>query len=549
MAVKPMTIPVGYEDDIREWIRYKKHLNAQKRQALERLPNDVVSWAQRRFYIPSTGEPVQLAPHQIAILRLMATRDPDTGRFPYQTLLYSTIKQSGKSTIAGILARWMVETQTRLGEVYCIGNDQDQAKGRSFKEARRSIELSPGFDQRRDRLPGEWSIQQTIMRCQTSGSEMRALAVDAKGEAGGKPAFQVWTELWGFEHEDSLRFWEELTPIPTIPDSLRMVETYAGYENESALLLSLYEATVEEGRQLTAGELARRTNTPLGVFEEAQREDDPVPVYENAKASMIAYWDTGIAARRMPWQRDDRGREYYQQQEESLPPKAFRRLHYNEWVTPESNFIPAELWDHCEDPKLVSGGKYELKPGETKDELVVAVDAATTSDCFAIIVASRHPDREDDPAIRAVKVFDPKDSVDGRVVYEDAEKFLRWLCDSFNIVQIAYDPYQLEDMMQRLRRDGVAWCYEFQQGAHRLKADRLLYDVIKQRRLGHNGSRTLREHALNADAKLQKDQDSTLRIVKRAQGRRIDAIVAASMAVYQCLYLLLESAGDPQSEG
>jgi phage terminase large subunit-like protein len=56
-------------------------------------------------------------------------------------------------------------------------------------------------------------------------------------------------------------------------------------------------------------------------------------------------------------------------------------------------------------------------------------------------------------------------------------------------------------------------------------------------RVSHNGDPNLREHVLNARAKLQKDEDSKLRMVKKAPNRKIDLAVAASMAIKRILYL------------
>lgn len=200
---------------------------------------DICDWAEKHFYIPLTTDPVVLPLHQKAILRFFFTRQGK--HFPFQTVIYSTVKKSGKSTTAGIVARYYAETQARYGEILCIGNDMDQAKDRSFKEIVRSIELTPGYDPYRNRLPGIWNVMKLSMTNLKSGSSVKAIAVDAKGEAGGQPALTVWTELWGAENVEARRFWDEMTPIPTVPDSVRMVETYAGYDGESELLRGLYD--------------------------------------------------------------------------------------------------------------------------------------------------------------------------------------------------------------------------------------------------------------------------------------------------------------------
>lgn len=541
------------------------------------IPPSFEDWVHSRFYIPQTGSPAVLFPHQIAISRLMLNRDPETGKFPYSTLVYSTIKKSGKSTWAGMVMRWYAETGQRHSELFCLGNDKDQAKMRSFREIRRSLELDPHYEPNRDRVPGEWTMQKESFRCVRTGTEIRALPIDAKGEAGGAPAMQCWTELWGVDQEEGQKFWDELTPVPTIPDSIRIVETYAGFLQESLLLYNLYETGLA-GHQLTAGELAERTNTPLGTFHEAPNPDDLVPIWENKAAGQCMYWDEGLNARRMPWQQGIDGEKYYREQEGQLRTPAYRRLHFNEWVSDTENFIQPELWDSCKAPQDELVHLSAPAPGD-RTPLVLGVDAATTGDCFALVLVSRHPLRQTEVAVRAVKVYDPK-QMGGVVDYSQPDAFIRFLCEGghidgdgrdarphpkslmsknaltadnptgcqrctdrvhdvpgLNIVQIAYDPYQLEKFMQDLRRDLNIWCEPLNQSSGRLIADRALYDAILRKQLWHNGDERLRQHVLNAGAKMSKDEDTKLRLVKTAPLRKIDAAVALSMAADRCLYL------------
>lgn len=233
------------------------------------------------------------------------------------------------------------------------------------------------------------------------------------------------------------------------------------------------------------------------------------------------------------------------------------------------DFIPIDLWDRCEDRNLPP-----LIPGDMGTKLVVAMDAATTGDCFAVVVTSRHPNRPNDPAIRAVRIWEPSMFSDKRIDYSVVERWIRTLClggctgkmtshgidvhpvndpdpscpacndpaqriPRHNVICLVYDPFQLENMTQRLRKESVAWCEPFPQMQQRLQADRQLRDVIVEMRLSHNGDPVMRQHIRNSRAKIQIDDNSKLRIVKKTQDLKIDGAVAASMAVYQTLYLRL----------
>jgi hypothetical protein len=222
-----------------------------------------------------------------------------------------------------------------------------------------------------------------------------------------------------------------------------------------------------------------------------------------------------------------------------------------------SEYIPEQVWDACYDPELLP-----LVPGD-KTPLVIGVDGAVTGDMFAVVAVSRHPQLHGEAAIRACKVWDPKNL--GRAVdFDEVERWLRSLREvscpnghppsmplggcadcanklftikGYNVVVVVYDPYQVEHMMQRLR--SLTWCEPFAQGHDREIADSLMHKFALRRTLHHNGDLRLREHVLNARAKLSKDEDSKMRIVKRSPSRKIDLAVAASMAIKRCLELNL----------
>ena len=533
----------------------------------------IVPWAQRNFYVPDTGNPIVFSPHQRAILKAAFTRGPD-GHFPYKLILLSSVKKSGKTCLAAVVSRWIAEEQTRFGEIATTGNDQRQARERVYEQVAASIRLTPGYRNRGSDgyLKERWVVQATKLTCLMTGSKVEALSVDARGEAGANPDLTVWTELWGYEDPAAVKFFHEMTPPPTKPDSIRLIETYAGFDGESLLLHEHYDLGMS-GRQLTAGELAAMADEPIGCFAEAQHPDDLVPIWINDTANMFMYWDSGVQARRMPWQLGAIGEQYYIKEEKTLPPPQFHRLHLNEWVGGESDFLPVGAWDNCREDLP------HLEPGD-KTPAVLGVDAASTHDCFGIVLVTRHPERHTDPAIRECRKWDPKER-GGKIDYDEPEAFIRTLvhggcikghpqyhpfrkppaecdhasraygcedcCDScankdlappYNIIEIAYDPYQLVSVMERLYKEGVN-TQPFIQQKERNIADSQFYDVIIQRRLAHNGNPALREHVINCAAKLSKDEDSKLRLVKKSPDRKIDLAVASSMAIRRVLYLLI----------
>jgi phage terminase large subunit-like protein len=577
---------------------------------------DICWWAEEDFYVP-TGGKIIMPPHQKVVSRVLLRRGSD-GHFANVLIVYSTVKQSGKSTWSGVVGKWMAETQSRLGRVYFVANDLKQAEGRGFAEVRHSITLTPGFDHARQRLPGRWRVLERSMTCLTSGTVIEAVPVDAAGEAGGKPALSVWTELWNYTRSGAIEMWNELARVPTLPDSIKIVETYAGKEGEgeSKLLRDIYDRGMA-GHQMTNHEAAtiaardrdgERYEDMLRAWHECWPDDcggtgsgrlcrgdpeAPIPIWVDANG-LAMYWDSEEAARRMSWQRGPRGVRYYTQEEADNLPEVFAQHHRNVWTETQTALFPSALWDAC---------RQEIGPFEPGDDTPcwIGVDAASTSDHFGILAVTRHPDParyHTDVAVRAVRVWKPPPG--GAIDHSEPEGFLRFLlqggcaaghpqydefrrrtedcqeggqaagkdpcgaCDAiatgdnallvrgYNVFEIAYDHAQLEGMMQRFTREammsrrekpngiGYAPLYEFSQKEEREIADRRLYDLVVNRRLAHDGNAALREHVLNAAKKVQKLDDSKMRIVKRNErGGKIDLVVCLSMASDRCLKALV----------
>lgn len=267
----------------------------------------------------------------------------------------------------------------------------------------------------------------------------------------------------------------------------------------------------------------------------------------------------------------------------------------------EGAFIPESIWLGCFDPglpALLPGDRtpiiLALDAGVTGDLFAaVAISRHPDHDPHPDIPCSRTPR---DPAVRAVQVWRPPPN--GQIDFTEVQRWVRVVClggcfnghpnavgtmsngrmcvehptmrhghrldgllascdgaemacemceggqrvPAFNVVQVAYDSYQLVDLAQDLTRDRVVWCEAFGQGADRLEADANLRLVAVQRRLAHSNDATLNEHVRNANAKIAVGEDTRLRIIKRTPSAKIDAAVATSMGVAKCLYLVMENA-------
>ncbi len=165
-----------------------------------------------------------------------------------------------------------------------------------------------------------------------------------------------------------------------------------------------------------------------------------------------------------------------------------------------------------------------LGEGE-RTPLVLAADAGIRSDHFAIVGVTRDPARPELAMPRIASEWVPP------VDFDEVRAWVRALAQQHNVVQVTYDPYQLEDMAQSFA-DSIWWA-PFDQGKKRAIADKALRDAIIQRRTRRLDHDALRQHIANAGIKTSRD-DGALRIVKRSPTKKVDLAVAFSMALYAC---------------
>jgi len=196
----------------------------------------------------------------------------------------------------------------------------------------------------------------------------------------------------------------------------------------------------------------------------------------------------------------------------------------------DSTYIPMDRWDSI----------VEIFPDlDARTPVVMGIDASVSGDMFAIAVSSRHPARKEDAVIRLVKYWSPRDFPNRRIDFEVVDKWVRGFCQTHNVVQITFDIYQLAFMAQQWVKDRVAWVKAFDQGAERLVGDSLMHKLAISGRLSHNGDPVLREHIDNCAVRLQKGEESKMRIVKKEQEMKIDLAVASAMSVKHVLELNL----------
>lgn len=426
---------------------------------------------------------MQLYAAQTEPLREALRRD-ENGLFVYSLVLWGAIKKSAKSSIAAAVGLGFAWSRPNAN-IVVMGNDLKQAQSRVFEYMTRAISLHPQW-----RETCKVNLYDIYL---PNGSHIEAIPIDPSGEAGGNPDLAIYTELWGWKNIKAQQMWTESTLSPTkYGQSLRWCESYAGYEGESVVLERLYQQAVKQGECIS----------------------EQYEMYRNTVARLFALWTTKPS---LPWQTP----EYYAQEDAILTPEEFLRVHRNTWGTSSNPFVPYVWWETCagDVPKTAT--------------VVVALDAAVSGDCFAMVAVSHWQKQVNDElipaiAIQAVHVIEPP--LNGKIDYDEARAKLKEWSQLWRITVVPYDEYQLHDFATQAQKEMSLNFQVFKQGEDRLIADKQLYDLIRDGRVAHNNIADLNDHIRNAARKEQ--GDNKLRIVKKNENRKIDAVVALSMAAW-----------------
>ena len=438
-------------------------------------------WAQDRYgWITEDGGPVVLADWQAAVLDAYWQR-----RGKVSTLFISTTKKAGKTWLNSALTcfRWL----TMPGIHFCLGNDWDQGAmlqaAMIGAMAKRHPVLKRLVQEKRDRLVFV-----------PTGSELHTLPADYSGSAGHNFKTVSFTEIWAFTYEGHVRLWEELT-VPPLSSALRIVDSYAGFENESSLLQRVWDRGL-------SGDLVSET----------------WPIYLTGQ--QLSYIHQGEDAQARCWRGTEAERlAYYAEQAATLRPGTYNRLHLNQWASSEDAFIMPEQWDALID------ASYQLPEPSKAVRLFIAVDIGVKRDHSAVVSVYR--DEAGGLRLGPFRVWKP---ISGQEVdLQAVENYLYDLWLLWGVVSLVGDPSQFLHIKQRLESRGVIVKEFLQTTGNLTEAGNALFDVVRQGRLRvYPGASELRGYVLNARAK---ETPRGIRLVKDTGSKKIDAAVALAMSV------------------
>ena len=469
----------------------------------------IVPYLEGGYFISGTKaepEAIVLEPHQKRILEYAFTPNAQ-GELPFRTVVWSTIKKSGKSTVAAGVVSWFAFSGITEpgGEIFIIANDLEGAKKRVYSMFRQSVNKSDSLLKRCMGGQVLLSGMETLENVTVS-----PISNDYAGEAGANPVLSAWDEIWAGTSENYRRLWDEFTPVLTRRISMRFITTYAGFAGaaQDDILWTLYRSGVKEGRKVW----------------------DDLPVWENKEKALLVYWDTGKEARRLPWQQGPRADEYYREQWNSLRRPAYYRLHENRWASNEEG-LNLEDWDAC--VRLAASEGFVVPMEDRSITLAVGIDASYKRDRTSVMTAfkrkglyCRGPGESWQP--------DPREPFD---LEETVEKYLIDLKTKFKIGPVYYDPYQMVRTATALRKKGFRMVEWPQSNNNHHAQGTFLCDVMRYRRLRLSpsedsdpgaGRLKLRNQAVATSIE---ETARGIRLKKDDKNAKIDSIIALAMAL------------------
>ena len=380
----------------------------------------------------------------------------ENNKFKYETIIYSCPKKSGKTAVNAAVMAWMAEMEQDGSEIYILANDLDAAEGRVMRDIKYHFEVRQ--EKLNDQEPGlgkkYCKVTQYRIDFHATGTFVQCLAQSFKSVAGSRHCATGWDELWTYTTERSRRTWDELTPIPTVPRSIRFISTYAGFENESDLLWDKYLQGVDSEEH------------PEGRGEKIPGLED-LAVY--ASGMQFTYWDHEPS---MPWQTD----KYYEEQLENERPAAYLRFHENQWVTSHSEFIPVEWWDKACAIYPASADMWSEHP-MANYPVSIGIDAGIKRDSTALVAVAYDSARGRIGMI-AHKIWIP--SKDHPIDLEATVEFeLQRLYNKYNVVSIACDPTFLHRTITEFKKKDIVIKEYAQAVGPMTKASQVLYDTLR----------------------------------------------------------------------
>lgn len=446
------------------------------------------------------GRPLELEEWQLAFMgEAMAVREDTSPQWSSVALVVS--RKNGKTALLAAYALYRLLHDEGAPEILLAASSDKQA-GRLFDQVVAFVRANPELDE----LVHLREYVGEISRVDGRGKLYR-VASDPNTLHGYNPSLVICDELHAWTKPTQRKAWAALTSgggARTQTQTFTITTAGDANEREHSILGRLIDGNqargeVEEEPGLT---ISRNLAAQTLVYNYSAPTKDPDDLAA-MKLANPASWIT---------------EEFLGKQaaSEELTTAEVLQLHGCVWVSGVNAWIQAGVWQEAFE------GGAAIPVGS---RVSLGVDVGLVHDATAVVVAWERP--EDGRVLLEARVWTPEP---GRNVDLAAvEDHVRDLGRRFTVAGLLYDPRFFERSAQTLSGEGVTCVMLPQNSASMADAYQAFYQGLLEGRIRHGGDKHLTAHVMATAAERT---DRGWKVRKMRQSQRIDACVAAVMAVY-----------------
>ena len=449
------------------------------------------------------GSPLVLREWQKNLIKHIYAGDGQ-GNFTAKLSLVGMPRKSGKSAASSAMATYDLFFGPRGGEVYSIAADKDQARI-VFNDAKKIIEANPD-------LMEMVKLYRDAIEVVETGSVYRVLSSESFTKEGLN-ASAVWAdELHAMPTRELFDVMQ--LSMASRGGAAHMVSiTTAGVKTDRTGQDSIAYSLYQYGQRVARGE-ADDSTFFMAWWEAPPEADHRDP--ETWRISNPGYGDISDAAD-------------FESAVKRTPEAEFRTKRCNQWVSSQVSWLPTGAWEACE-------SELDL----TDKDYIIGFDGSFSGDSTVLVGATV----EDEPQVFMIQAWEKDPNIHDdtwRVDILQVENKIRDFVSLHpRVKEIVCDPYRWQRSMQLLAEEGYPIVEYPSTNARRMvPACAKFFDAVVDKKLKHDGNPLLARHLSNA---VVKTDNLGVRIVKenRASSRRIDAAVAAVIAVDRALQVRIE---------
>lgn len=489
----------------------------------------VRDFMQRHVYIadgPRARQPMRLLPAQDDFLSGVYGRVRADGRRMVRRAIHSCGRKNGKTAfISGLVQVHLFGPEAMPNaQLYSAARSRDQAS-LIFNYAVNSIRLNP-------RLDGLVSISDAtkIIRGTLSGSTFKALSSEAKTAHGLNPGLVIHDELGQVVGPED-PFFDALETATGAQDEPLSIIISTQAASDADLLSVLIDDAIANGDETTFIQLFT-VAAGADIYDEDEwyKANYALGVYRSLEEMRVA----AAQAKRLP-NFENR----------------FRNLYLNQRVSLLSNLIPAGVWrENAGEP---SADWFQAYP------VHVGIDLSTRTDLTAAVLAVRDPDtgciglrtyaytpvqgleeraRHDRAPYPLWVAQGHLIAVPGRAIsYDYVIEHLMSVTKGMDVVTVNYDRWGIERFQKEAERFGFGDVAEWRPVGQGFKDMTRCLEGFELTAIDalirHGGNPVLTSAAMGSAT--VKDPAGNRKLEKSKSSTRIDAMIAAVMAVDGCI--------------